>query len=670
MASHFSYFPSDNNVVTPYFAQYAYPSQSNQSTKMTPRIPPKNGSSFSPGQTIRFEIPAQGYTNPANTMMVMDVVLVAPTNPGAYTVRFQNNIQSIFNRVTLKYGGTPQEDMLQYGLLVRLLTESTSTGQNNNVNQMAISDGIGGSCTGSVLSAYNNDVTPSAVTTEVVDGKTLTTFTVPNPAGLTFKQGQFLRTTSITAGGYDVTDEVFQVVGVPTTTTVIVETPGLTGSMVLGGGAKIYPIQNAYGLLNTRQSQIQGHQIGFTSFGNTGGADDAWVNTVGFGSASVPNLNAPGTLPGGIPTPTRPYSVRRYMVSFALGLFTQDKLIPSKWMASQLAIEITLELAENCIYQPVGASTNTIDPTYMVGNVALIPEIILFDDSYDNNFLEALESGGVPIKFCTWHYYQFNTQGSSSLQLAITERSRSTKGLLAVQRRSRGGFQYDSHACIFDSSPSTKMTSKASSMKEFQYRIGGLYYPGQPVQLSFSGHGASNGGAEAYAEYAKFLNIVGDARLSTNIIPLNWAIPASTHSLVNILPEYDYSFSIVNYTTKGSPVYVRNESPFSAYCGNAPSCMFACAANFETSNGTEISGLNAEEQADISFNVSWTEAQSGDHQIEIFTYVDVMMVLKVFLFLMVAKQLCRSYCLIKYGSYNKWVIITVLMKTMSIKNFL
>lgn len=96
MSSHFSYFPSDNVVVTPYNAQYSYPSQANKSVKMTPRIPPKNGTNFSPGQQIRLEFPAQGYVNPRNTFLVMDVVLVAPANAGAYAVRFQNNVKSFF----------------------------------------------------------------------------------------------------------------------------------------------------------------------------------------------------------------------------------------------------------------------------------------------------------------------------------------------------------------------------------------------------------------------------------------------------------------------------------------------------------------------------------------------------------------------------------------------
>ena len=63
MSSHFQYFPSDNVVVTPYNAQYSYPSQANKSVKMTPRIPPKNGTNFAPGQQIRLELPAQGYVS-------------------------------------------------------------------------------------------------------------------------------------------------------------------------------------------------------------------------------------------------------------------------------------------------------------------------------------------------------------------------------------------------------------------------------------------------------------------------------------------------------------------------------------------------------------------------------------------------------------------------------
>lgn len=91
---------------------------------MTPRIPPKNGFVFTPGNVIRLEFPAQGYVNPLTTSLSFDVSLVVP-NPGFATadgptsgsqciVRFQNNIQSIFSRVRLLYGANPLEDIINY----------------------------------------------------------------------------------------------------------------------------------------------------------------------------------------------------------------------------------------------------------------------------------------------------------------------------------------------------------------------------------------------------------------------------------------------------------------------------------------------------------------------------------------------------------------------------
>lgn len=74
---------------------------------MTPRIPPKSGNLFLPGNTIRTEFPAQGYINPLNTTLAFDVTLVAGTPSAGINLRFQNGIASIFQRVRLLYGATP-----------------------------------------------------------------------------------------------------------------------------------------------------------------------------------------------------------------------------------------------------------------------------------------------------------------------------------------------------------------------------------------------------------------------------------------------------------------------------------------------------------------------------------------------------------------------------------
>lgn len=63
-------------------------------------------------------------------------------------------------------------------------------------------------------------------------------------------------------------------------------------------------------------------------------------------------------------------------------------------MASQLAIEITLENPSSCMIAKAGTATGTT-PTYGVSNVNLIPEILEFDASYDAMFLKGLREGGV-----------------------------------------------------------------------------------------------------------------------------------------------------------------------------------------------------------------------------------------------------------------------------------
>ena len=209
-----------------------------------------------------------------------------------------------------------------------------------------------------------------------------------------------------------------------------------------------------------------------------------------------------------------------------------------------------------------------------------------------------------PIKFSSWHTFIFGTQNSSTMQLQVQERSRSVKALFAVQRRSPSNANTDSGALLFDSSA---FSAGNNSMQNYQYRIGGRYYPAAPVQLSTNpGSGITNGGAEAFVELQKALNIVGDYRLSSSVNTLRWAIPAATTTTAPRLgatnqPELDYSTTIQGFNAEGNPVIAEVTSPSATatgnvFVGNAGSCCFAMAVNLETSNGVEISGLNAEEQ--------------------------------------------------------------------------
>jgi len=552
MSAHYKWYPSEAEVIVPWNARYSFPSQANKAVKMTPRIPPKNGGTFSPGQVIRLEFPAQGYVNPNNTTLSFDVTLVYGNIVDADVnsqVRFQNNIQSCFSRVRLMYGATPLEDIIGYNQIVRSLTEWTGNAPDGVITQSSIHEGIG-----SYVAGQSGCINSSAA--------------------------------SISAAG---------------TRTAFIP-----------------------GLVNTRQALIQGVSTIYNAFA---GSYPAPVTGQGFGTVPAGTLTvSPALTVNNLITETNP--VRRYQVQFALGLFNQPKLIPTKFMASQLAIEITLANAAECIFVQPGSTVTS--PSYQVTNVNLIPEILEFDASYDEMFLKGLMDRGVPIKFATWNNYKFGVSGGTA-NLQIQERSRSVKSIFALQRRDPVTFTSDSGTSFFNTA--TNVTGGTITLQEYQYRIGGRYFPAAPVQNATTvGGNTSNGGAESWIELQKALNYVGDNRLAVPCNVLKWAVNAtanvtSSFAGATTLMEFDYMYSPSSWQN-GSMRVTNTSNTSSAYAGIIGSSCFAMAIDLETSNGGEISGLNAEEQSDISLIARWSAAQNTAFVFDVFTYIDSMIVLK------------------------------------------
>lgn len=155
------------------------------------------------------------------------------------------------------------------------------------------------------------------------------------------------------------------------------------------------------------------------------------------------------------------------------------------------------------------------------------------------------------------------------------------------------------------------------------------YFPAAPVQCSTTtGSFLTNGGAEAYVELAKALNILGDYRLSTACNTTRWASPSVTDGTDRLLQNRDYATSILQVEAiTGIPII---RSTFTG--GDLGSQCFASAISLETSNGIEISGLNAEEQSDISFLCTWAANQNalgtGPTALECYVYYDAMIVLE------------------------------------------
>jgi hypothetical protein len=269
-----------------------------------------------------------------------------------------------------------------------------------------------------------------------------------------------------------------------------------------------------------------------------------------------------------------------------------------------------------------------------------------------------------PLKFSSWHTFVFSSSKSSNVNLLVQERSRSVKALFAVQRRPTASYGVDNGATFFDTSynsaGSVAAGYTAGTLQSYQYRIGGRYFPAAPVQTAAIGASSPNGGAEAYLELEKALNIVGDYRLSTNVNAKTWALPPVTCYLggsatatlggyvTSVLNEYDYTMSITTAIPGKQPFATLVESPtgstaavLNAFGGSLGSASFCMATNLETSNGVEISGLNAEEQSDIALIAQWHGSQTlgnslsgaavtegGASNLEIYSYYDAMIILR------------------------------------------
>lgn len=134
------------------------------------------------------------------------------------------------------------------------------------------------------------------------------------------------------------------------------------------------------------------------------------------------------------------------MLNLFSGLMTCKKLIPLKFMAAQLAIELTLNTEAVALI-----GTATLSPTITVSNVNMVAELLDFGDTYDASFYKGMETYGVPLKFASWHFHSFATQGAGNSQFQIHERARSIKMAFAVVKDlSAPSLAYDSDVFYHD----------------------------------------------------------------------------------------------------------------------------------------------------------------------------------------------------------------------------
>lgn len=305
------------------------------------------------------------------------------------------------------------------------------------------------------------------------------------------------------------------------------------------------------------------------------------------------------------------YAVRRYQIHLPLGLLKQTKLIPLAFMASQFAIEFRLAPTEEVLLATPAvnnaAHTNTGTPTYFLDNVTLHPELLEFDARFDDLFFkEGILKGGVPLQFNTWNTYIYPVT-SNNMSITIPERSRSLKSVLVFMRAQNADLRTDYGASFGD--------FNGAVIDSYQYRIGNSYYPASPVVNTFQS-GFRTGSVEPYQEFMKVIKNYSDQTAGFN--NWRWNFPSATYvyysgvsplGYSSIIGAADKKLAVINVPT--SPASGLIDATWTVNVQNSElssgqgSTIFCFAIDLESSNGAEISGLNAEEQSDINLNIKW-----------------------------------------------------------------
>lgn len=593
MAATFKFHSSVGEVV-PFNAQYAFPSQATKIQKQTVKLPAKNGSEFKEGSVIRIEFPADDYLNVLNSYLVFDAEF---TVGSATRIQWQRGgANNAIKRLRVLYGGLVLEDIQEYKTIVRMLSECTMP-QDYRESTGGILDGMSANvnyepgATAYYGAGYSERSDLTGILIRGIDAKkdkvvirtpgTLTSHDIYDNCML-----ELIHTQYSTAGANSVLSSTRAVLSTKKEIRYVIrsdpsgvagEGPMLTldqplDAITAGGTNGVYPFELVDDELSNKQRTF--YRIIFP------------------GAVDYPVVLPESTLAADIALAGPEYGAserrRTYCLNLLAGLFTQKKLVPLKWMAAQLAVEITVATVGDA-----ALFDNATEVALKIHDPQFVAELISFDSTYDQAFYMGLEAGGVPLKFASFHFHSFNVNGNSNT-VQIHERSRSIKCALAVVRDQESQVGLKDSDRFFHALGQTIGTNglldegrrTSAAITEFQWRVGGRYYPSQPVRCTM-------GAAEAYVELLKALNQFGDYTCANAI-------------------------NIYNWSSYGS--------------GMALGDKFIIAAEFENTDivpGT-IAGINGEEQSDIALTIRTngsipTEAR---RTLDVFIHYDAMIIVR------------------------------------------
>lgn len=577
MSSTFKYHSQVNEVV-PWQASYTFPSQATKVNKQTVKLVPKNGSSFSQGQIVRIEFPSDNYLNALNSVLQFDMQLHSTPVFTSGTLTGGTMTSTTFTVTTTQLGtassGAYPTTNLDYQGYIFASTKTTTGTTEYAIVQSYYYDG---SANHTFTFAGNGIQTPSVTTTVV---------SLYPP--YFFQRGgaqNLIKRLRIMYGSL-VLEDIYEY---KTLVRMLFET-GVSQDYAQTHG------QIVDGMYGSAFQEVEQDSLKLASQFRTAAATASSLSVGSQMSIITPGTYiaalqlAPPVLATGSPvtstsfvTSTKDVRYRgtnTFCINLLSGCLTQKKLLPLKWMAAQFAIEITLATEADCFLSP-----SSVTPTYYINNVNFIAEMLEFDSAYDTAFYDGLRSRGVPIKFSSFHFHSFNISGQNNT-IQIHERARSVKFGLAVARDSNAvSILHDSDRFFHDLGASFSagvVTNPGKGqVSQFQWRVGGRYYPSQPVRALY-------GGPEAYIELQKVLDNLGDY-------------------------------------TRGSMITANRWTCHNAGIGST----FIMAAPFENVDiyPDTISGINAEEQSDIALNIV-TEEDIVSKKLDVFMAYDALIIVR------------------------------------------
>jgi len=313
-------------------------------------------------------------------------------------------------------------------------------------------------------------------------------------------------------------------------------------------------------------------------------------------------------------------AVRRYAIAMNTGVFQQKRLLPLKFMSSQLQIEFEIAPAIDCQIWIAGNGGSPAVPTdcrVEVGLPEIVAELLEFDSEFDRAVFEGL-GRGLAIPFQSWHMNSFNISPGIFQQINIQESSRSVRyalaGMTDDNQRSLlrdahlffGGFDIDvaqksgNTGAAINNLFGNAWINNGSCIESFQWRLGGVYYPSQPVPCYGGAASIGNSGnidssyadppVEAYQELQKvFDNQFGKRYPTSDVCTNNFGGRRGT--------------------------------------SDSESGAFVMACDFMTDRGDVVGGINAEEQNDMMLMLKFNGTTGGAKVLRVAICYDNIMIL-------------------------------------------